>query len=529
MIRENPELLPDVKFYYKNNPADFINDWGVTYEPRNVERGLPATIPFLLFPKQREWIDWVMERWRKQESGATEKSRDCGVTWLAISLSCTLCIHYDGMAIGFGSRKEIYVDKVGGDMKPIIPKGRKFMENLPEEFRAGWVSWRDSPFMRIAFPHTGSLISGEGGDEIGRGDRTGIYFVDEAEHLERPMLVEASLADTTNCRIDVSSVKGTANPIAQKILQKRVKVFVFDWHDDPRKDDAWYAKKCGELDPVVVAQEIDRDRSASVHGIVIPGAWVRACIGACKALGIEPTGLELGALDVADEGIDKNAFVGAKGVEVQFLRQWSGKGSDLYETAQETVNICDERGIHGFRYDADGIGASLRGDMRVINEKRVSLGARAHHADGWRGSEGVFDPDGIVEGTMGIDGVDKGRTNKDYFMNAKAQAWWALRRRAQKTYRWVVQGVACHPDEILSLSPAMPLLHELVSELSQPTYRQNELGKMVINKKPDGLPSPNLADCVMIRYAPGGAPVVHVDSDLMARVRAQLPPRRRYR
>ena len=525
-IREHPERLPDLRDYYRENPADFINDWGVTYDPRNAERGLPTLIPFVLFEKQREWIDYVLARWRAQEPGLTEKSRDCGVTWLSITLSCTLCLFNRGLAIGFGSRKEEYVDKIG-TLKPILPKGRMFMEHLPKEFRGGWTSWRDAPFMRINFPETGSLIVGEAGDQIGRGDREAIYFVDEAAYLERPQLVEMSLSQTTNCRQDISSVNGMNNPFAQKRWGGKIDPFIFDWRDDPRKDDEWYERQTAALDPVVVAQEIDRDYGASVAGIVIPAAWVRSCIDACAKLGIEPTGAELAALDVADEGVDKNAICGTKGVEVRHLVEWSGKGSDLYDTAQRTVNVCDEMGYRGFRYDADGLGAGIRGDMRVINEKRASLGARTHPAEGWRGSEAVNDPEGTVEGTMGIDGRDKGRTNKDYFANRKAQGWWALRRRAQKTHRWVTESLACHPDEILSISSKSPLCMKLVSELSQATYRQNEVGKMLINKKPDGMPSPNLADCVMMRFAPGEAAAVVVTRDLLQRA-AMLPRRRQH-
>jgi len=525
-IRARPDLLPDLKLYYRENPAEFINDWGVTFDPRNAERGLPTVVPFLLFDRQREWIDYIIRKWRAQEPGLTEKSRDCGITWLAVSLACTLCLFYDGLAIGFGSRKEEYVDKIG-TLKPILPKGRMFMDHLPEEFRGGYVSWRDAPFMRIAFPESGSLIVGEAGDDIGRGDREAIYFLDEAAHIERAHLVDMSLSQTTNCRQDISSVKGMNNPFAQKRHGGKIEPFIFDWRQDPRKDDAWYAKQCAELDEIVVAQEIDRDYLASVAGVVIPAEWVRSCIDACEKLGIKPSGSKHAALDVADEGPDKNAFCGAFGVEIQHLEEWSGKGSDIYETTQRAVNICDEHGYHGFRYDEDGLGAGVRGDMRVINEKRLSLGARVHKAEGWRGSAGVTDPEGIVEGTTGIDEGDKGRTNQDYFANHKAQGWWSLRKRIQKTHRWVKEGKACDPDEILSISTKAKNWQKLVSELSQATYAQNAVGKMVINKKPSGMPSPNYADAVMIDFAPGTTNQIIINQELIQRAGA-LPHRRRH-
>ena len=80
--------------------------------------------------------------------------------------------------------------------------------------------------MRINFAHTGSSISGEAGDGIGRGDRSSLYFVDESAFLERPELVEASLSQTTNCRIDVSTPHGMANPFAEKRHSGMVKVLL---------------------------------------------------------------------------------------------------------------------------------------------------------------------------------------------------------------------------------------------------------------------------------------------------------------
>ena len=50
-IRKDKRLLGHLKTYYRDNPAQFIIDWGVTFDPRNVEAGLPTLMPFFLFPK----------------------------------------------------------------------------------------------------------------------------------------------------------------------------------------------------------------------------------------------------------------------------------------------------------------------------------------------------------------------------------------------------------------------------------------------------------------------------------------------
>ena len=135
-IREDPSVLPHLKLHYKNNPADFITDWGLTVDPKNVERGLPSVIPFVLFERQAEWVNWVVEHWKGQAPGLTEKTRQMGFSWLSVATACTLCIFNPGMSIGFGSRKEEYVDKIG-DPKSLFHKARVFMGGLPKEFRGG--------------------------------------------------------------------------------------------------------------------------------------------------------------------------------------------------------------------------------------------------------------------------------------------------------------------------------------------------------------------------------------------------------
>ena len=108
------------------------------------------------------------------------------------------------------------------------------------------------------------------------------------------------------------------------------------------------------------------------------------------------------------------------------------------------------------------------------------------------------------------------RKNKDYYANRKAQAWFSVRKRFQTTYRAIHEpDVAYDPDSIISLDSRLPLLGKLCTELSQPTYKINTAGKMLIDKAPDGTRSPNLADAVMIRFAQAErAPMVISDDAL---------------
>lgn len=494
-IRANPEALGMMRLFYRENPAQFIIDWGCTFDPRNIERGLPAVVPFLLFPKQEEWINFTMNNWNNQEPMITVKSRDMGLSWLSVGLAVTMSCFNKEMAIGFGSRKEEYVDKIGAP-KSLFYKARMFANMLPLEFRAGFDRARTAPHMRITFPDTGSVIVGESGDGIGRGDRASIYFVDESAFLERPQLVEASLSATTNCRSDISTYNGTNNPFYEKSVKGNIAVFMFHWRNDPRKDDAWYEKQKRILDPVTLAQEVDMDPNASVEGVVIPSSWVQSAIDAHKKLGIDPTGERTSALDVADKGKDENAQAFRNGILLEDVESWHGKAvEDIFGTTNKAFDNCDAKGYRRLKFDSDGLGAGVRGDARVLNETRTGKIEVIPHY----GSSGVVNGDNpVFEG----DDSDNPRLIKEFFANYKAQSWWSLRDRFKLTHEAVTEGREFDPANIISISSKCSNLNKLTTELSQPTYKKDGKGRVIINKSPDDAKSPNDADAVVMCYAP---------------------------
>lgn len=196
---------------------------------------------------------------------------------------------------------------------------------------------------------------------------------------------------------------------------------------------------------------------------------------------------------MADKGKDKNAFCSRKGVLLDYIESWSGKDatSDIFETVEKTFIICDSISVDSFHYDADGLGSGVRGDARVVNERRLQEGVRQIDVDSFRGSASVVNPD---------QDMVPGRTNKDFFANYKAQSWWHLRSLFLNTYR-AINGKEYDPDELIAISGDIAELSTLCMELSQPTYKPKN-GKILVDKMPDGATSPNLADSVMMNYAP---------------------------
>ena len=230
--------LQALKIYYPTHKADFIDDWGVTVDPRNVGSTRPILMPFVLFPKQRDFVRFIDEGLEMSQHGSGDgilvKSRDCGASWVAMAYAITLCLFYKNMTVGFGSAKQDKLDR-SGDPNCIFYKGRKFIQYLPTEFRGNWSAKKHTAENRILIPHMDGAVIGEAGDNMGAGGRAAVYFLDEAALVERPKIVDAALSNVTRCRIEMSSVRGIDNVFAQRARGGKIRRFDFHYSYDPRK------------------------------------------------------------------------------------------------------------------------------------------------------------------------------------------------------------------------------------------------------------------------------------------------------
>lgn len=369
-IRAGEVDMSALREFYKTHPVEFITDWGCTFDPRMADIGLKTTMPFLLFKRQAEFIEWLLGLWRGRKDGVCEKSRDMGASWLCVGFAVWMWSFYDGVVVGFGSRKETYVDEIG-DPKSIFWKIRAFIKLLPAEFRpAGYNEKVHASFMKIVNPVTGSSIIGEAGDNIGRGNRASIYFVDEGAFLERPEAADAALSNTTNCQVWLSTVNGTGNVFHRKRMSGKFSVFVFDWRDDPRKGPDWYEAMKGKLEPQILAQEVDRDYSAAVTDAYIPGYIVTAATMRGPADVSNVGYLQLG-VDCARFGDDKSCVLFRRGRLASRIESW-GK-ADVADTAgrvKDMVLACPDV-VDQIAVDTIGIGAGVADILRRDFGERV--------------------------------------------------------------------------------------------------------------------------------------------------------------
>lgn len=328
-------------------------------------------------------------------------------------------------------------------------------------------------------------------------------------HYERPELIEAALSDNTDVQVDISSVKGTNNVFYKRRIAGQVweageemergvtKIFIMDWRDHPLKTQEWYdlRRKKAEAEGLlhIFAQEVDRDYSASVDRIIIPAQWVKASIDAHIKLKISEDGDKVLAMDVADEGGDKNAVGLRYGVILKYCEAW-GEGDTGY-SAKRAISIAQEWNVREFYYDCIGVGAGVKSETNRLRENGSI--PQSLIILPWNAAHNPLNPDDHI-----IANDYLSPTNEDFFSNIKAQAWWNLRTRFYKTWRAIEHGEVYPHEELISLDSKMVHVHELVMELSQPTQNYNGKGKLVVDKKPNGGKSPNLADCVAMVYTP---------------------------
>lgn len=464
-----------------------------TYDPRLAGKPGGAFVPFRLWPRQREAVRWLKARIDGAEEGLWEKSRDTGATYLCAGVALHQWLFSPGFKATFGSRKVDYVDKKDNP-DSIFAKLRIMLRRLPDWMLPEGFSPQHDNYMRISNPATGAVISGEGGEDMGRGGRSSLYVVDEAAFVPNADTVEKALSGNTDCVIWVSSVNGMGNLFARKrhSILKPHQIFRLHWRDDPRKTEEWAAAKQASFsDPTTWASEYDIDYTASVEGICIPAVWVeaakrlRALELALPVSNASALGLDVGA------GKAKSVAVVRQGAVVQPPQ--SRGAPDTTETAHWGLAMAREARAALLNFDAPGVGAGVASTLAHANTSDLQVqGVNT----GLPPSQNLW-PDG--------------RTAEETFGNWKAELWWTCRTALQRTFEHVAflegrEGGRQHPlTDLLALPSGDPESDALCLQLSLVKWGRNEKGKIVIETKDAlkrrGIASPDHADALVLTFA----------------------------
>lgn len=512
-LEQNPSLIWE---WYSQDPVRFICHWCDVYEPRNAAKGVPTRMPFILFQRQAELIQFFHACVLGDGNGLVEKARDMGATWCGVAYSTWMWLFVPGATVGWGSATAGKLDRLG-DASSIFEKIRLTIRGLPKVFLPHKFSEKKHLMhQRILNPQNGNSIIGDVGDNIGRGGRTRVYFVDEAAYLEHPEAVEAALSETTRVRIDISSVSapgtifhrtrqsGVEWKVGGEIYRDRANVFLLDWRDHPEKTEEWAAQRKAHYESKglghIYAREIERDYAATQTGTIIKPEWFDAACNAHKVLGLVDefqAGKSSAALDVADGGAAVNACTVVKHRLLKVVEFWHAR--DIAITARKAITLVRPFAPIDLQYDCIGIGAGVKGEAnRLADMGLMPDGVRLIP---WRAGDPVLDPHEKI-----VKNDPKAPTNHQFFLNLRAQAWWHLGRLFHNTYRAVREGEKFDVDEMIAIdteSIDITTLHKLRDELVQVTASAATAKlKMGIDKQPEGAPSPNLADALVMAMFP---------------------------
>lgn len=494
-LMQDKEKLKEyyVSYHYgcADNVIDFINRFCFTYDPR---KQADREMPFELFDKQEDYIRFLWDRYEGRTDGVVDKCRGVGYSWLNSAFSVYLVIFQSSVTVSMYTYKADECHKLG-DMDTLLEKMIFIVNNLPKEF----TQYIEPKHMQIKNTNNGSIIVGKSGDNAGRGGRSSIFFLDECAFYPRAEAIEASVSRNSDCKIWGSTHNGTNTLFYRKCTSGINEVFTFDWWEIPLYNQEWYNKEKAKAESEgtlhVFKQEVERDASASVDNVTCPSDWVNA---SKRYRGVTP-GIKIAALDPAHEGSDTHGFVAINGNTTMYVDE-SAEG-DVGDATDKYFWLAVDLYCEQFRYDPIGVGAGVQvrvkeilrqieNDRTIPEEKKQR--ARNMEVIPWAASGKVLRPDSK-------DYLNK--KNGELFENAKAQAWWKVREEFRNTYR-CNNGKDYDATQTVSIDEnSGQLTEKLIRELSQPQYKLSASGKFMIDKKPKGTKSPNIADAYVIARA----------------------------
>lgn len=269
LCEEDLEFRADCFVKCQRDYKFFIEDFCWIYEPR--PEYAAGYKPFLLYPFQKKYLDWLQERFEENADGLTEKTRDMGITWLYVAWLIWHWRFDDTFNALLGSRKEDLVDKIG-DPDSLFWKLETLVNYLPSWLRpAEYDRNKHRKTLLLTNPETGNTISGESANpDFSRQGRYSVIVLDEFAFWPYGWSVWTATGDSAPCRIAVSTVRGMNNKFAELRHHSNIGVFIADWRDHPLKTQEWHDKEAARRTAKEMAQEINRDYEASGGALWLP-------------------------------------------------------------------------------------------------------------------------------------------------------------------------------------------------------------------------------------------------------------------
>ncbi len=330
--QENLQMRATALDQCKKDKIFWFDNFTYTYDPRIV----PSNRPFILYPKQIKFINWLddlLERSRRGEkiNAIGDKPRDVGATFVIMGW-CLWYYLFDDFVARVGSRKEDYVDK-RGETDTLFYKLDYITERLPD-----WmipIDWKNHrSYLMFGSSDSENAVSGESANpNFGRGGRKSITVFDEFGFWQWAKSSWESSGESTNFRLAVSTPPETGRDSHfYKIstgMKGKIEKFEFDWTDVPNRDEKWLAQQKATKSDEEFQREVLKSFEGTVEGKVYAADFRFAKMTKCD---YNP---ELPLFVSWDFGLDQVAMLW---LQKDFKTNWVSL-IDSYHNSDKTIDF----------------------------------------------------------------------------------------------------------------------------------------------------------------------------------------------
>lgn len=260
------------------DPVVFIDRFLYTFDPKRS----PYNLPFVTFDFQKDLVYQIKEAIEQGNDLFIEKCREMGATYTVLAVFLWFWRYIPGSNFLLGSRKEDLVDNTKGDSGEVSNKEESLFGKLeyminrlpPFMLPKNFIPSKHFNFMSLLNPELGNAISGESANaNFSRGGRYKAVLLDEFSFWDNDSAAWGSTADTTNCRI-VLTTPGI-KPCKAKRLRfgkdgEEIKVVTLAYFLDPRKTPEWLEGQRKRRSKEDFAREIMINWEQSLSGILYP-------------------------------------------------------------------------------------------------------------------------------------------------------------------------------------------------------------------------------------------------------------------
>lgn len=234
--------------------------------------------PVVLWPKQRQFVSWLVDGYREGRPRTALKGRKLGASWLTVAIVYHYWDNEPGFKALLGCFDEKRVDD--GTTDSLLGKFRYIWDTQPEWLRPDVRQREHSKHLQIQHPTNGSVISGGAAStRFGRGARASIVLTDEWAHYETQIqdAIKLSLESVGRSWWQVSTPRGRGEDFHYSYVYAEQAggrdCFKMTWQADPRRTEKWYRKLLRKHGGKLTFDEREQEHNGNFAAVLGERVW----------------------------------------------------------------------------------------------------------------------------------------------------------------------------------------------------------------------------------------------------------------